>query len=116
MINSATTSILLPISATATIRLINFNYHSNLGYVDFKTMPNALNVNLSTIAASNCNWSAAIVNQVLHELNLGAISGFTGRAIDIGGNNADPDTASGGYNGVTAMNALISKGITVNIT
>jgi hypothetical protein len=49
----------------------------------------------------------------LHELNLGAISGFTGRAIDIGGNNAAPDATSGGYDGIAAKNALIAKGITV---
>ena len=61
------------------------------------------------------NWSAAIVNQVLHELNIGTTSGFTGRSISIGGTNADPDATSGGYDGLTAKANLEAKGIIVNI-
>lgn len=60
-------------------------------------------------------WSAAIVNHVLADIDSITVAGFTGN-INIGGTNADPDTTSGGYDGVAARNSLIAKGRTVTIT
>jgi len=93
-----------------------YAYLCNLDYVDFIVMPNMTNVNNSHIRLENNNMSAADVNHILVDLNNISIAGYTGRIINIGGTNADPDSTSGGYDGVVARNSLISKGFTVTIT
>jgi hypothetical protein len=64
----------------------------------------------------NNGWSAAIVNQILFNVDSNAAGGISGRSIDIGGTNADPDTTSGGFDGVAARTSLQAKGITITIT
>jgi|SaaInlV_165m_DNA_1040744.scaffolds.fasta_scaffold10992_2 hypothetical protein len=49
------------------------------------------------------------VNKFLVNVNNGCTAGFTGRQINISSNIA-PDGSSGGYDGVTAKNDLITKG------
>jgi hypothetical protein len=61
-------------------------------------------------------WSASIVNQVLAAIDGISASGFASRIIYIGGTNADPDTTSGGFNGVAARTSLQAKNFTVSIT
>jgi hypothetical protein len=61
-------------------------------------------------------WSAAIVNQVLAAIDGISASGFASRVINIGGTNTDPDTTSGGFNGVAARTSLQTKTFTVSIT
>jgi hypothetical protein len=65
--------------------------------------------------------AVADVNHILVDL-YSLVSGepgggsYTGRVINIGGTNADPDSSSGGYNGTAAKTSLEGKGITVTIT
>jgi len=65
---------------------------------------------------NNNGWGAAIVNQILTVIDGISAAGFTGRVINIGGTNTDPDTTSGGYNGTAARTSLQGKGFTVTIT
>jgi uncharacterized protein (TIGR02145 family) len=71
-------------------------------------------INGSSVAVADNNWSAAQVNQFLHELDSVSVGGFTGRSVSIGGNNSDPDSSSGGYDGLAAKSSLEVKGFTVN--
>jgi len=61
-------------------------------------------------------WSAAIVNQVLVNIDGISAAGFTSRSIAIGGTNTDPDTTSGGYDGSAARTSLQGKSFIVTIT
>lgn len=112
--NPNLTSIILPTVGTGLISSFRAYSNPNLGYIDIK--------GFSTAKASqdwqfqNNNWTADIVNHILADFDSISASGFTGRVINIGGTNADPDSSSGGYDGVAARNSLISKGFTVTIT
>jgi len=113
--NISMTSILFPLSTiTGFIRTLSLYGCSSLGYVDLsnlKTGVSSLNWGLY-----NNGWSAAVVNQVLYVANSISVAGFTGRVINVGGTNVDPDTTSGGFDGVAARTSLIAKVFTVTIT
>jgi hypothetical protein len=58
-----------------------------------------------SIALSDNNWTHAIVNHVLYDLD--QIGWYNG-TLYIGGTNLSADTSSGGYNGVQARTNLIN--------
>lgn len=69
---------------------------------------------------SNNNFSTADVNHMLvdlaaHVVNESNGGDYTGRYITINGNNSCIDQTSGGYNGIEAMNTLVSKGFVMNV-
>lgn len=113
--NASITGVIFPSSTIAGfIRTLSMYTNVAMGYVD----TTKLRTGIASLAwrFDGCGWSAAIVNQVLVDIDSISSSGYTGRVINIGGTNADPDTTSGGYDGVTARNSLIAKGFTVTIT
>lgn len=69
--------------------------------------------NYSRWYVDNNTWTAAQVNQFLVEMDTQTDGSYTSRSIDIRGDNAAPDGSSGGYDGLTAVANLQSKGITV---
>lgn len=95
--NNSLTSIILPVS---TQRILKFQAYgcSNLGYVNFNPLSGSSSSGI-TMLLDNNNWSSAIVNHVLVDLDQ---IGWTGGTLFIGGNNASPDETSGGYNGTQA--------------
>jgi hypothetical protein len=94
----------------------NFRLYScNLDYINLISGGMVYNVNSANIDIKNNGMSAADVNHILVDIDSIAPSGYTGRIINIGGTNADPDSSSGGYDGVAARNSLIAKGFTVTI-
>lgn len=86
-----------------------------LGYIDFRPMSNILNLANSNINIQSNGMSASTVNRILYELNsITSVSGaLSNRYLYIHGNNAAPDSSSGGYDGIAAKNALVAKGVTV---
>lgn len=75
-----------------------------------------MNIASSFVGANNKGWSAAQVNQFLHEINTLVSSGISGRSINISGTNAAPDRSSGGYDGIAEKAAIVAKGIFVTAT
>ena len=127
--NPSLTNVLLPNSTgtfdnvltTSGNRAFSFN-SCDLGYVNFYPLSGAtLNNNASqgcSIDLSNNSMTSAEVNHILTDFsgitsnNLSGWSGVT--LLDIGGTNATPDTTSGGYNGIAAINYL--TGVTAQWT
>jgi hypothetical protein len=98
-------------------RIAGFKFYgNNLGYVNFAGKGFVFDANNCFLQLQNNNMSAEIVNHILVDLNSIALTGYTGRVINIGGSNADPDNSSGGYDGLAAKAALEGKGFTVTIT
>jgi hypothetical protein len=58
------------------------------------------------------NYNIATVNQILFDLDFISVSGYSYREISITGN-VPPDSSSGGIDGISAKNSLISKGFDV---
>jgi hypothetical protein len=86
----------------------------NYGYINF--LNTRLSINNSLLQLQNNAMTASVVNHILVDLDSVNIGGYTGRTINIGGTNADPDSSSGGYNGLAAKASLEAKGFTVTIT
>jgi len=119
LLNATFTSTLLTANLGSN-RLLNFSFQSS--GID------TLNVSGCNFAQNNCSLnfkscaqSAAQVNKILYDcaaLVSGEPAGgsYTGRAIDAGGTNADPDNSSGGYDGLAAKASLEAKGFNVSIT
>jgi hypothetical protein len=119
--NPLLTDILLP-NSTNTFRnngTTSSNYafvfsNCDLGYVNFLPLSGATldnnYVQGCSINLSNNNMTAAEVNHILVDFSANTsnnLSGWSGvTALDIGGTNAAPDTTSGGYNGIAAINYL----------
>lgn len=113
--NTSMTSVTFkPTTITGIIKTLRLDGNTSLGYVDVTKLNTGI-ASLSWRFDGN-GWSAAIVNQVLVDINSISASGFAGRVINIGGSNTDPDTTSGGVDGVAARTALQGKGFTVTIT
>ena len=112
--NSSMTGLTLPTLASGYIKTLFLNECTSLGYVNTTGLNTAIN-NLDW-RFQGCGWSAAIVNQVLVDIDGISAGGYTGRVINIGGTNADPDSSSGGYDGSAAKTSLEGKGFTVTIT
>lgn len=82
---------------------------NNLDYIDFKPLSGATLVDGSRIRLLNNNMSAADVNHILVDFVTIATSNPSGWdyvVLDIGGTNANPDSVSGGYDGLAAINTL----------
>lgn len=71
------------------------------------------NHNVLQIRLNDNSMTADIVNEMLVKIDN---TGWSGNSLSIGGNNAAPDTTSGGYNGVAAYHNLTGKNWTVSIT
>jgi len=95
--------------------MVNFQFDGcNLDYTNFTTFN--MNANSIIFEYQDNGATAADVNHTLFDLDSISNSGYTGRSIKIGGTNADPDSSSGGYNGLAAKTSLEGKGFTVTIT
>ncbi len=110
--NPNMTNILLPVSnKNLTSVILRSN---NLGYVDFNPLSGA-SMNCD-IELQNNGMTAVEVNQILVDFdNLSTNvnpNGWTGCTLGIDGTNATPDTTSGGFNGIAAIDSL--TGITNN--
>ena len=79
---------------------------------NFNDVPNATEINNSSIFLHNCSLDVVNVNKILVDLDTNSTNSFTGRSINLSGNTA-PDGSSGGFDGLTAKANLISKGFTV---
>jgi hypothetical protein len=82
---------------------------NNLDYVDFKPLSGATLVDGSRIRLVNNNMSAADVNHILVDfvtIATSSPSSWDYVVLDIGGTNANPDSVSGGYDGLAAINTL----------
>lgn len=113
--NASVTGVNFPASTiSGFVRTLRLYSCTALGYVNLSTLRTGVN-SLSWDLRNN-GWTAAIVNQVLVNTDSISASGNTGRSIQIGGTNADPDTTSGGYDGTAARTSLIGKGFVVTIT
>jgi hypothetical protein len=89
-------------------------YNCNLDYVDFTPLSGATIVSGSTqgratIELQNNNMSTADVNHILVDFATIATNNhprWSEITLNIGGTNQDPDSSSGGYNGLTAITTL----------
>jgi hypothetical protein len=115
-LNTGMTNVLLPVSVETfsnggtglPTSAIGF-YGCNLGYVDFKPLSGATLSDGVRIRLQNNNMIADEVNQILVDFSGNAtynLIGWDNIDLDIGGTNADPDSSSGGYNGLAAVSFL----------
>jgi hypothetical protein len=113
--NTSMTGVTFPASTiNGFVRTLRLYSCTSLGYVDLTKLKTGVN-SMSWDVKGN-GWSAAIVNQVLVNIDGISAAGFTSRSIAIGGTNTDPDTTSGGYNGSAARTSLQGKSFIVTIT
>lgn len=88
----------------------NWDYANPNNY--FTRTPTLSRVNDCTIILTYNGLTVSEINKILVDIDTDAISGFTGRSIDLS-NNSAPDSSSGGYNGTAAKASLITKGFNV---
>jgi hypothetical protein len=84
-------------------------YQNALNYVDFKPLSGATLTDNSRIRLQNNGMTAAEVNQILVDFSGNAtynLSGWDNINLNIGGSNANPDSSSGGYDGLSAVSFL----------
>lgn len=81
--------------------------------INLTAVPLATEKDGFTLQMQNNGMTAAQVNKILVDLDTNATSGFTGRSIQLSGTNSAPDGTSGGLDGVTAKDNLITKNFTV---
>lgn len=112
--NIGMTGLIMPTNSN-TFTVINIA-NSRCGYIDFTVTPNALDVNNASWNLSNNAMNAEEVNHILVDLDNISDGNFTGRLIVISGNNAAPDSTSGGFDGLAAVTSLRAKGFTVTHT
>jgi len=113
--NPSLTGVTFPASTiTGFVRNLNLQSTGITGVVDVSKLKTGL-ASLAWHFEGN-GWSAAVVNEMLVNLDTMSAGGFASRVINIGGTNADPDTTSGGYDGVAARTSLQGKSFTVTIT
>jgi hypothetical protein len=118
--NSNLVSIIFASSGNSTLKDFRA-YSCNLDYINLASGGFNLNSNSCNIQIQNNSMIAADVNHILVDLyslvsGEGAGGSYTGRVINIGGTNSDPNNSSGGYDGLAAKAALEGKGFTVTIT
>lgn len=83
--------------------------------IDFLSYEDIIETNGASLDFSSINFSMFEVNKLLYELDQVTTNAYTGRVIDLSGSE-QPNTVTGGRDGIGAMNNLIvSKGITINI-
>lgn len=102
--NTDLTSILLP-NSSEKFTIFYANNCPILDYVSFWPISGSSSSGIE-IRLNNNNWTAAIVNHVLVDLDQ---IGWTLGTLYIGDTNAAPDSTSGGYNGTAALSSLASK-------
>jgi len=107
-------NVIMPVVNTGFISAFRCYNCPNIGYINFTGI--STSKASQSIDIKNNNWTADIVNRILVDLNSISVAGFSSRTINIGGNNSDPDSSSGGYDGIAARNSLIAKGFNVIIT
>ncbi|MHA2040062.1 MAG: hypothetical protein ACW98X_26940 [Promethearchaeota archaeon] len=81
----------------------------DLGYVDFKPMSGVTLNSSSTILLGDNNMTAGEVNHILDDFTTTTWNDVN---LDIAGTNAAPDSSSGGFDGIAAINIL--TGVTRN--
>ena len=99
-------------------------FQSNLDYVDFKPLSGATLLSGTTqgaprITLQNNNMSAADVNHILVDFSGNATynpTGWSNVNLFIGGSNDDPDSSSGGYDGMAAISFLTGSPYNWTIT
>lgn len=97
------------------IRFFDMNNLPNLPYFDVKIWPNLTNIsgsatwNPATWSFRDNNWDAERVNRVLVDLDTISNNEYINRRIRVDGNNAPPDSSSGGYDGLAAKASLEGK-------
>jgi hypothetical protein len=107
--NPNLTNVIFP-TLIVTEPITNLNMGScNLGVINFTPLNNTVRSGIVISLQSNM-MTAAEVNENL--VNLDA-TGWVNCTLNIAGNNAAPDTTSGGFNGTAAIANLILKGWTV---
>lgn len=103
---------------TKPIKNFDISYSPSLGYFNIvELFPNLTNISgdehMSAIYRfQSNNYNIATVNQILFDLDFISVSGYSYREISITGN-VPPDSSSGGIDGISAKNSLISKGFDV---
>lgn len=110
--NLALTSLSLAGNITGIFGYSRFRNLDGL-YISPLNFDTPMDRNYSRWYVDNNTWTAAQVNQFLVEMDTQTDGSYTSRSIDIRGDNAAPDGSSGGYDGLTAVANLQSKGITV---
>jgi hypothetical protein len=93
--------------------------NNNLGYVDFRPLSGATLVNSSRVRLNDNNMTAAEVNHILVDFVTIATSNPSGWdyvVLNIAGTNADPDSSSGGYDGLAAITTLTGATYNWSIT
>jgi len=110
-LNDALTSVAFP-PTTNIFNSIWLN-DCDLGYIDFTVMTNCIDINDATIRLQGNLMTAAEVNQILVDIDSITDGLYTGRSINISGDNAAPDSSSGGFDGDAAIVSLATKNITV---
>jgi len=94
-------------------------FSCNLDYVDFKPLSGATLNNSSRIRLQNNGMSAGDVNHILVDFSGNATYNTTGWdniSLNIGGTNANPDSVSGGYDGLAAISFLTGSPYNWTIT
>lgn len=112
------TGVLMPAIVSGAMGNWTLTGYTAAFYIDFTVCTIINKQNSRTLNVSDNNWTAAIVNQTLVDLEAhvsGETAGgdYTGRVIIMNGSNAAPDGTSGGFDGLTAKTSLQSFGITV---
>ena len=89
---------------------------TGIGYVDFTTLSGLLGANNALLRVDNCSLTSAEGNHILDDLSIvvAAQGVFTGRLIEINGNNEKIDTTSGGIDGIAAIATLATDSVTTN--
>jgi len=108
------TNILFAPTISGTLRRFYIYNCTSLGYFNMSGFISGTSYNTSTILISSNNWTVAVANHMISDINNISVGGYTGRQISIGGTNAALDSSSGGYDGIAAKTSLQSKGFTVN--
>ena len=93
--------------------------NNDLGYVDFRPLSGATLVNNSRIRLNDNTMTAAEVNHILVDFVTIATSNPSGWdyvVLNIAGTNADPDSSSGGYDGLAAITTLTGATYNWSIT
>lgn len=93
-----------------TVVRLSFSY-THCGYVNLQYVP-ILSADSAEVDLSNMSLVVSDINHYLTDFNSWTTGDHTDRVVVITGN-ASPDSSSGGYDGIGAMNSLISKGISV---
>lgn len=95
-----------------------YAYDCSLDYVDFNPLSGATFKN-SVIYLQNNTMSAGDVNHILYDFKNITIANpttWSGVTLAIGGNNQNPDSSSGGYDGLSYISTLIGSPYSWSIT